>query len=280
MLVKDRMKRDPVTVTEADDLATAMQLMLWTGTRHLPVVRDGKLVGMLSERDLLRRQESVSGSWKIGGRVSDAMTVGAVITHATESLESAAARMMTEKVGCLPVLEAGRVSGILTTTDLIAEIAACELPQPEPSGQRASQIMTPEPLTAHPGDHLADAAARMVQNGIRHLPVVNGDGEVVGMLSDRDVRTAMGNPMEYVGAEVPASRLGRLAVSDVMTLEPRTVTVDAPLASILSLLVDERLGAVPVLGTNGRLVGIVSYLDVLRLGMGRAKAGASRAASV
>lgn len=278
MLVRDRMRRDVVTIREDDDLATALQIMLWNGFRHLPVLRaDDHLVGVLSERDVLRVHDPGKLAFAIEGRVRDAMTLGAVVAHPREDLEDAAARMQTEQVGCLPVLEAGKVVGILTTTDLVAHIAQCPVPEREERGPRADELMTRDPVTAHPDDGLADAAARMVQNGIRHLPVIDGDGQLVGILSDRDVRSAMGNPLDFLGEE-PEERLRFVRVSDVMTAEPRRVSTGDPLGLLLPLLVDERYGAVPVVDPDGRLAGIVSYLDVLRVTTGHRNAATTRRA--
>lgn len=264
MLVKQRMHRDPITVSEDDELATALQLMLWNGIRHLPVLRDGKLVGVISERDVLRAHDPSAPSFGASGKVRDAMTRGVVITHPTDSLEDAAARMLTENVGCLPVLDGGKVAGMITTTDLLAEIATCTIPTAGPPALRASELMTRDPIIVHPDDRLVDAAIRMVQRGIRHLPVVDGAGEVLGMLSDREVRSAMGNPVGYLDADDHEERIERLRVADVMAREPRVLGEDATLAQLLGLLVDERLDAVLIVGTGNSLAGIVSYVDVLR----------------
>ena len=267
MLVKQRMHRDPFTVTETEPLATALQLMLWNGLRHLPVLRDGKLVGVLSERDVLRTHDPAA-SRPLSGEVRDAMTKGAVIAHPTDSLEDAAARMLAENVGCLPVIDGGKVTGIITTTDLLAEIAMCTIPAAEPPAPRAGELMTPDPVVVHPDDRLIDAAIRMVQRGIRHLPVVGGTGEVLGMLSDREVRGAMGNPVAYVEGDGREGRVERLRVSDVMTREPRVLSVEATLPELLGLLVDERLDAVLIVDERNILAGIVSYVDVLRSTVG------------
>jgi acetoin utilization protein AcuB len=128
--------------------------------------------------------------------------------------------------------------------------------------------MTPSPVTAHPGDLLVDAASRMLHAGIRHLPVVDGAGAVIGMLSDRDVRSAIGNPMQLIEGEPLSARIEDLTVKEIMTPEPRVVAPDSTVATLLALLVDERLGAVPVVDADEGLVGIVSYLDVLRNELG------------
>jgi acetoin utilization protein AcuB len=121
-------------------------------------------------------------------------------------------------------------------------------------------LMTPAPATAAADDSLLDAAARMSDRGVRHLPVVDGDRRIIGMLSDRDVRTAVGDVAR--GAD---TSLGRgLRVADVMTRDAYVVGQNAPFADLVQLFIDQRIGAVPVVDERGHLVGIISYVDVLR----------------
>lgn len=272
MKVWERMRRDPITVAETDDLATALQLMLWNGVRHLPVLRAGRLVGILSQRDLLARHDPVFPQNMLDGKVVDAMRTEVQVTHPKEELHDAAARMSTTKCGCLPVVDAGALVGILTTTDLLTELAWCEVPGRVSDSPTVDELMTADPVVAHPDDLLLDAADRMVQLGIRHLPVVDGDRKVVGILSDRDVRSAMGNPLMWVGDEPHDGELARARVSDFMTAQPRVIERTAPLERILSILVDEHVGAIPVVDGGETLAGIVSYVDVLRV----ARLGARR----
>ncbi len=117
--VADFMTRDLVTVRESDDLALAESLLKLGGIRHLPVVRERRVVGLITQRDVLR-----SGR---GGRpaarelpVSDVMTRDPVTVRATASLAQAARLMLDRKFGCLPVCdEAGALVGIVTEADFV-----------------------------------------------------------------------------------------------------------------------------------------------------------------
>lgn len=273
MKVWERMRRDPITVAETDDLATALQLMLWNGVRHLPVLRGKRLIGVLSQRDILARHDPVFPQSMLDGKVVDAMVTDVAVTYPKEELHDAAARMSTNKYGCLPVVDAGRVVGILTTTDMLTELAWCEVPGRIFDSPTVDELMTTDPVVAHPDDLLLDAADRMVQRGIRHLPVVDGDRKVVGILSDRDVRSAIGNPLQWVGDEPGDDELSGARVKEHMTVDPRVIERSAPLERVLSILVDEHVGAIPVVDGDHALAGIISYVDVLRV----ARIGAQRA---
>jgi CBS domain-containing protein len=87
---------------------------------------------------------------------------------------------------------------------------------------------------------------------------------VIGMLSDRDVRTAVGNHRDGAARGSLGERLRALRVSDVMSREPFVLQVDAPVADVVKVFVDQKIGAVPIVGGELRLVGIISYVDVLK----------------
>lgn len=117
--VADFMTKDLVTVREADDLALAESLLRLGGIRHLPVVRDHKLVGILTQRDILRSGTS-------GRQLARELPVADVMTKAPTSIPPAmglahAARIMLErKYGCLPVCEPdGTLVGIVTEADFV-----------------------------------------------------------------------------------------------------------------------------------------------------------------
>ncbi len=126
----------------------------------------------------------------------------------------------------------------------------------------AHEWMNPRPLTVAPGTMLAEAKAIMEKYWIRHLLVVEGD-VLVGMLSDRDIRTASLPPgAEYTDTE-RETRLARVAVRDAMSRDPQAVRPDAPLVDVARLMLEHRFGGVPVVG-EGRLAGIITETDILR----------------
>ncbi|HUB05998.1 MAG TPA: CBS domain-containing protein [Myxococcales bacterium] len=247
-----------LTIKGEDTLDLAGQLMAWGGLRHLPVLKDGRLIGLLSERDVLR-----AGGAAHARLVRDEMSAPVQVATPDEDLSEVEERFVSEKVGCMPVLEKGRLVGLLTPGDLLAE--QLQRGEAVTGGERVRDAMTPQPLTAAADDLLLDAAARMADRGVRHLPVVDGDRRVLGMLSDADVRTAVGDPRRALAQEEQRGRaVNQLRVSDVMSAEAVVIAADAPLDRAVDLLVAHRVGALPVVGPRGELVGVLSYLDVLK----------------
>ena len=104
----------------------------------------------------------------------------------------------------------------------------------------------------------------MIAADIRHLPVVR-HGILVGMISDRDLRSYMLPRPEKVLHAAEAHARMVASVSEVMQADVITVRPDTPLATLLAILLQEKIGAAPVLAPDtGELLGMVSYIDVLR----------------
>lgn len=118
--VADFMTRDLVLVKEGDDLALAESILRLGGIRHLPVVREGKLVGLVTQRDLLRSGTSGGGAAARATMAQDIMTRGVTTIAPEASLAHAAHLMLRHKYGCLPVCAPdGKLLGIITESDFV-----------------------------------------------------------------------------------------------------------------------------------------------------------------
>jgi acetoin utilization protein AcuB len=121
------MQAPVLTITPKTTLPEAIRLVQHRGIRHLPVVEDDELVGIVSDRDLKRAMASPATSLEAHELryLLDAVTVDEIMTHAvitvgrTFPIEEAARLMATEKVSALPVTERGRLVGIVTETDVL-----------------------------------------------------------------------------------------------------------------------------------------------------------------
>jgi len=255
MKVKELMTQSPLTARRDDDVDLGLQIMAWGEVRHLPVLDEGRLVGVVSERDLLANRKS-------NPRIGEIMTAPAQVAHPDDDVEDAAARMVRERFGCLPVAIGGDLVGILTVTDVVSARAGLALPR---GIERITvgKAMTREPLTAAPEDLFVDAIARMSARNVRHVPVVNGDGSVIGMFSDRDARLAVGNALLVGSDSAPPLRIQLLRVREVMSRSPIVILESDSLAQAAECLRSRSVGALPVVDRAGKLVGMLSYIDIL-----------------
>ena len=128
------MSRNVVTISADDSLWVVKEIMELGETRHLPVVRKGTLVGVVSQRDLLHASLSnVMGIPAQDQRIFlEGVNIGEVMSKPPISIDpdaaiGAAARMMAErKIGCLPVVAADELLGIVTETDVLGHFATRE----------------------------------------------------------------------------------------------------------------------------------------------------------
>jgi len=128
----------------------------------------------------------------------------------------------------------------------------------------AAQLMTDNPRTIRVDDTLADALELLQSMAVRHLPVVDEHGDLVGMLSDRDVAALARSFTEGEDATRTIAQRAGTRVAAVMSADPVCVDPDADAAEVIERMLENRIGAVPVVDGDGTVVGIISYIDVLR----------------
>lgn len=120
MLVRDIMKRAVIFIAPDTTLEEAYRTMQEKAIRHLPVLEGGRLVGVITDRDLrLATSALLPKPFPRGGKVAEVMSDAPKTTTALDSVEDAARIMRQEKIGCLPVLDDGQLVGIITGIDLL-----------------------------------------------------------------------------------------------------------------------------------------------------------------
>jgi len=132
MLVKDYMTRHPLMAEPTMSIVEAQRYMGENNIRHLPVVGDGKrLLGLVTRQSLLVEPGRLGSLnvWEItryltGLTVKDVMVKAkdVITVEQNATIEEAARIMIDKKIGCLPVMEEGIVVGIITETDLLAQL--------------------------------------------------------------------------------------------------------------------------------------------------------------
>jgi CBS domain-containing protein len=129
---------------------------------------------------------------------------------------------------------------------------------------RVKDVMTAEVKTLQRNEELSVADELMRMARIRHLPVLDDDGEVVGILSQRDLfRGALARALGY-GERAQERMLGMLVVKEVMTNNPVTIAPDASVGDAAREMLERKIGCLPVV-ESGRLVGILTESDLVRL---------------
>jgi CBS domain-containing protein len=132
---------------------------------------------------------------------------------------------------------------------------------------RVEALMTGPLVTIGHDATLAEAWRTMRARQVRHLPVLDADRRLVGMLTDHDLRLVILERCLEEEPEALARTLGRLRVNEIMTWAVVTVPPDADLREAARLMHERGLGAVPV-AEGGRVVGMLTATDVIRAVVG------------
>jgi acetoin utilization protein AcuB len=118
-------------------------------------------------------------------------------------------------------------------------------------------------ITADPDMPVLDARQLMVKEKIRHLLVRNGKGELLGIVTDRDIRLNLPSKATSLSVWEINHLLTKLTVGQVMTRSVITSGPDRPARDAAQLMLDHKIGAVPVLD-GGQLIGIITETDIVR----------------
>ncbi len=134
MLVRERMKRDPVTVKKDDSFRYALKLIRKEGIRHLPVLDGKKVVKIVTDRDLRQSAPSPATTLEVHElnyllerlKVEAIMSKQVITVAPDSSLLEAAKLLLAHKIGCLPVVDHDELVGIITEGDLLRALVELE----------------------------------------------------------------------------------------------------------------------------------------------------------
>lgn len=270
--------REVVTVAPDASVDHAISIMEEFDIHHLVVSSGSKVVGMLSDRDIL-----ISTGWMLscermipgGGRgvigptrIEQIMARRPIVLTNASEARDAAALMIEHRIGSVPVMHDGRLIGLVTEIDLLRWLGdlgfggnAVDRLLRRP----AREIMRARVFTVEPDATPGDVIDLFRRHRIRHVPVVAA-GELVGIVSDRDVRRALGwsSIREAHADEAGALFEGPRRAGEIMTAPVRTVGPDVTLRRVLAELLEYRIHSLPV-AEGGKLLGMVTQTDFLRV---------------
>lgn len=315
-VAKDVMTSSVKTLTLDDTVGTCYKLMIDNEIRHVPVMdfptgKEGKpyLIGVVSERDIFRQISPYVG--KIGERDTDQKALrqplGKILSRNPKCVSvqtpvsGALQTMVDNHIDMVPILAEGRLEGIVTAYDVIKLFAKlgtirslCTERQKRPgvrqlaSGdpgeaaaflssvlQTAQDIMTEPVICLTPKDNIAKAVRVMQKKKLRHLPIVNTQGRLMGIVSDRDILlhlSFLSTPPRL--PDVPGFRQRlftvepndkgvKMPLNQILTLKVVSVLPDSNIYDVAKTLHDNRIGCVPVVDKEEKLRGIVTVMDLI-----------------
>ncbi len=245
----------PFVVHKSDLISHAMELMDKHDTRRLLVINGNDLLGVITMRSITRKL----GTWKKGNLPASSLHVATATTDAFAKVLpdtgiKDAIVLMDRTGGVLVVTENSEVQGWVTPHEILKAVHAVK--------GYAAEIMK-EPISVSANDRVAHARRLMLDNDIGRLPVVD-DGDLVGIITERDVAKAMMSFRTLVPDNQQDERIRKLIVEDIMTRNVKSVRTNTPISEIISLILNENIGGVPVLNLKDELVGVVSRRGIIR----------------
>jgi len=265
-LARNWMSSPVITATKDMYLSDARKLISERKIRALPVVENGQLVGIVTRRGLLRIDLSLlqedahylnvdPADMKVG----DVLTLNP-ITIRPESLIPKAARIMLEnKITALPVMENGKMVGILTNSDLLRFIIT-EYPAVK-NKKPVSHYMTDEVVTIRPDDSLLEAHRLMGTKRIRSLVVMEGE-KMVGLVTRTDLMSSDPSRMASRNNQKVSLQILTESVEKVMSKSLVTIAPDASIVDAAELMLEHKIHCLPVVDAEQNLVGIITESDL------------------
>lgn len=254
MKVKNIMS-EPITVHKSDTISHAMELMDKNDTRRLLVLNGNESVGIITMRSIANKL----GTWKTSNLPASSLHVAAATTDAFTrvlpdmGIEDAIA-LMDRKGGILVVTDNSNNLGWVTPHEILKNAKGIK--------GYAAEIMK-EPISISPGDRVSHARRILLDNDIGRLPVVE-NGDIVGIVTERDVAKAMMNFRDLVPDNQQDVRIRNLIVGDIMTRNVKSVRTNTPITQVISTLLDENIGGLPVLNLNDEMVGVISRREIIK----------------
>lgn len=272
MNISEIMTREIVSAQPNCPLDDAIQLFESHRFRHLPVLEEGRLVGILSDRDIALATGWILSNYRSTDDNSAPQRVVQIMTRDVHSLPAsadasdAAELILEHRISAVPVLEGGAVVGLLSTTDLIraASDRGASSDWKLREGAHVDDWMSRDVKTVGPDTAMLDALDLCKLSGVRHLPVLER-GRLVGMISDRDLRFGLG---QEIASDLVAQDEGRLEevsipITGLMTPEVVTVELGSSLQIAAERMLSGGFSALPVVQGDD-LVGMLTQTDLLR----------------
>jgi len=272
-LVQDAMSPVTATLTLQTPLVNAVGQLQQLNLERLPVVDGTQVVGLLTAGDI-RRALPDSSPWKVvcfAGTtlVKEIMQQPVISVSSEDPLERAIGLLDKWGIKSLPVLELGKLVGMLTLADVL-QAATSEARLTWGSVQ---QHMTRNTICVDAQTPASEAAAKLKISGLRVMPVL-ASGVLVGVLHRRDLDSATHRRSLGHGDTVMADQffLEGLIVKDLMRPPGAYVLETAPLRDAVTAMLKSGVYGLPVISEGGRVLGVLTISDVLRVLLGHVSA--------
>jgi CBS domain-containing protein len=249
------------TLQEAQSLMTGSKL-----TRLVVSDHDGKLVGMITQRDIVRfLGRDKSGRTLEEIRVKESMSAPVIKLRPINTVADAARIMKKHGMGSVVITdEDSEVLGIVTKTDICYHFSRSS------SKLKVKDAMTRKVFTVRPTHSVFFVASLLARQGISRVPVANETLRGIITLSDMTTSAVDMRPEIYESPDtkeayrtIPTAKIRAMTASDIMSPKPLTIRPEQPLTNAARLMIEHGISGIPVTDTKGKIRGIVTKTDIV-----------------
>lgn len=254
LAVSDFVTSEVVWAAPQDELGEVLGKMKEHDVHEIPVGRKGKLDGVVTLRELMKRK-SLPPTTKVS-----TVVVKAPVVRPDEKLPEAAEQLITTGFRALPVVQGKKLAGIISRTDLTRALVETDAL----AGLKVRDFMTPNPQAVAEGDTIERAVHLMQSLGERSLPVVDRHRHLKGAIGMKDVTDIFARPKmrQRYGERAGTESKVELEVKSVMHTPAVTMGVDGDLARAADLMLKQDVSSV-IITDKDEPVGIVTKLDLM-----------------
>jgi CBS domain-containing protein len=255
LLARDVMQCGVASIDRKQPVQNAIRLLIERNVSGLAVTREGRLEGMLSEKDLLRLLYETR---YFPGLVEDYWTCGVMSFDVETKLAVIHDHLVRHSFRHAPIVYRGRIAGMITRADLVRVYKERFRPRTEEANTAGGDDLLAEDamkhglLTVGPNTPLYEAMDMIARHRVTGLPVVDERLNLLGIITEKDMLDCVAKP-EAIGASV-----GAFMTRNVVTFDRKT-----SLRHICECLIENDFHRVPIMDGT-RLVGIISRSDILR----------------
>ncbi|WP_296795826.1 CBS domain-containing protein [uncultured Methanobrevibacter sp.] len=260
MQIKNLMSTSLITIDKDQSLADALKLLRKNRISRLPVLNNKELTGIISERDIAKKLGSSKYESMPASRlhVSSVMVKDIISVPQSMRLAEVANIMLENGIGSVPVIDDGKMVGIVSKADFVTMAIDGEY-----DNICTKEIMTKDVISVSPSERLIHARRVSIDAKVGRLPVID-DEELVGMITSKDLMRAFIDFRKKVPERYQKSQIKEVLVEYFMSRNPLVVTKDHSISDVAKIMIETGYNGLPVV-EDDKVIGIITQTDILRL---------------
>ena len=260
MQIKNLMSTSLITIDKDQSLADALKLLRKNRISRIPVLNNKELVGIISERDIAKKLGSSKYESMPASRlhVSSVMVKDIISVPQSMRLAEVANIMLENGIGSVPVMDGDKMIGIVSKADFVTLAIDGEY-----DNICTKEIMTKDVVSISSSERLIHARRISIDSHIGRLPVID-DGELVGMITSKDLMRAFIDFRKKVPEKYQKSQIKEVLVEYIMSRNPRVVSKEDTVSDVAKIMIETGFNGLPVV-EDDKVIGIITQTDILKL---------------